>query len=667
MRTRRSFRAAILVVAVSGGVLAIVAMAAIMLLSPRVPTTTAAGTNTIAVDAISGGSVDDSRTVTGTDPFNADIVITVVGEAYQAYQQYTQWDPAVLAIDDAVFLYPSGGLPICGQRVITANSVQGGCAGMGTTTYVGAVETLTLHCVANGTTTLHLVTLVEDFQFGTTTARSPGSIIPTDLQDAEVTCEGIEPAETPTPTATPTPIVTPTPTPTATATPTPTLTATATLTPTPTATPTPGTPTATPTPGVCPDTDGDGLTDCDELDIYGTDPYNPDSDEDGLSDGDEVLVHLTHPLNPDSDSDDLSDGDEVNTYGSHPLLPDTDGDGCADGEEVGPDPDLGGRRDPVNPYDFYDVPVPTLHDGGTLADRDQAVSILNDVLAVEDYLGTYDGGPPNALGIDYDEDMDGDTVKDGRVYDRSLGVDLDGDTVADLSDAPNGAIKVIEDLLLVLAQSGDSCQAPPPTPCEDSDGDGLTDCVESDVLGTDPFNPDTDGDGLGDGTEVTVYQTNPLNPDTDGDGVSDGEEVKTHGTDPLLADTDGDSCSDGEELGPNPDLGGTRDPLNPYDFYDVPVPTLHMGGTMGDRDRAVSVLNDALAVLEYLGTYENGPPNEIGRDYDFDIDGDTVKDGLAYDRSAGPVWSDAPDGAINILGDALLVLAQTGDNCQAPP
>jgi hypothetical protein len=126
-------------------------------------------------------------------------------------------------------------------------------------------------------------------------------------------------------------------------------------------------------------------------------------------------------------------------------------------------------------------------------------------------------------------------------------------------------------------------------------------------------------------------------------------------------------------VGPNSQLGGTRNPLNPYDFYDVPVPTLHMGGTMANRNKAVSILGDALGVLEYVGTFVNGPPNGIGRFYDDDRDGDTVKDGRAYDRSPGYFavpphpWSDAPNGAISILEDALLVLNQVGDTCVAPP
>jgi hypothetical protein len=39
---------------------------------------------------------------------------------------------------------------------------------------------------------------------------------------------------------------------------------------------------------VPPDTDSDGLTDDQELQVYGTSPTNPDTDGDGINDGDEV-------------------------------------------------------------------------------------------------------------------------------------------------------------------------------------------------------------------------------------------------------------------------------------------------------------------------------------------------------------------------------------------
>lgn len=100
-----------------------------------------------------------------------------------------------------------------------------------------------------------------------------------------------------------------------------------------------------------PDLDGDGITNEDEVNIYGTDPNNPDTDGDGIEDGDEINAG-TDPLDPcdpnDNDCDDDSDGltnlEEVN-IGTDPTNPDTDGDGINDGDEVT------NGSDPLNPCD----------------------------------------------------------------------------------------------------------------------------------------------------------------------------------------------------------------------------------------------------------------------------------------------------------------------------
>ena len=68
------------------------------------------------------------------------------------------------------------------------------------------------------------------------------------------------------------------------------------------------------------DTDGDGLTDGDEVRVYGTDPTRADTDADGLTDGEEVRQHGTDPLDPDSDGDGVRDGSEV-AAGSAPRDP----------------------------------------------------------------------------------------------------------------------------------------------------------------------------------------------------------------------------------------------------------------------------------------------------------------------------------------------------------
>lgn len=70
---------------------------------------------------------------------------------------------------------------------------------------------------------------------------------------------------------------------------------------------------ATSQPAVVPaliDSDNDGLTDEQEKKL-GTDPHNPDTDGDGLFDGEEVNVYHTDPLNPDTDGDGYKDGVEV--------------------------------------------------------------------------------------------------------------------------------------------------------------------------------------------------------------------------------------------------------------------------------------------------------------------------------------------------------------------
>lgn len=91
--------------------------------------------------------------------------------------------------------------------------------------------------------------------------------------------------------------------------------------------------------------DNDGLTPEQEA-LIGTDPAVADTDGDGVSDGDEVNVFGTNPLLVDSDQDGLSDGFEV-TYGLDPLdagdaLADDDGDGISNLDEFlnGTDPTI---------------------------------------------------------------------------------------------------------------------------------------------------------------------------------------------------------------------------------------------------------------------------------------------------------------------------------------
>lgn len=80
------------------------------------------------------------------------------------------------------------------------------------------------------------------------------------------------------------------------------------------------------------DEDRDGLLNGQEATL-GTDPYNPDTDGDGLTDGDEVQRYKTDPTKKDTDGDGIKDGDEINKSKTDPTKKDTDGDGTSDGDE----------------------------------------------------------------------------------------------------------------------------------------------------------------------------------------------------------------------------------------------------------------------------------------------------------------------------------------------
>jgi outer membrane protein OmpA-like peptidoglycan-associated protein len=126
-----------------------------------------------------------------------------------------------------------------------------------------------------------------------------------------------------------------------------------------------------------PDTDGDGLTDYEEVTKYHTDPLKTDTDGDGLSDGDEVIKYHTDPLKMDTDGDGLSDGDEVLKYHTDPLKVDTDGDGLSDGDEV---------------LKYHTDPLKVDTDGDGLSDGDEVQKYKTDPLKVDTDGGTVSDG-----------------------------------------------------------------------------------------------------------------------------------------------------------------------------------------------------------------------------------------------------------------------------------
>jgi len=115
------------------------------------------------------------------------------------------------------------------------------------------------------------------------------------------------------------------------------------------------------------DDDGDGLLNSEEIESD-TLPNSKDTDGDGLSDFDELKKHGTDPTNQDTDGDTVSDGEEVN--GSRCLSPNS------------PDTDLDGMRDDIDPDSCTGVtptpsPVPDFALGGQVR-GDEHLDVLDE-------------------------------------------------------------------------------------------------------------------------------------------------------------------------------------------------------------------------------------------------------------------------------------------------
>jgi len=388
-----------------------------------------------------------------------------------------------------------------------------------------------------------------------------------------------------------------------------------------------GNPLANTIPALDSDSDNDGLSDYEEVNVASTDPLDQDSDNDTLKDADELIA--TGGAWPSRAFDQESDPLDINTDDDHLFDPqEYAGSGLSARNGL-----LGGARDNDCPYVNDD-------DSDNDGIQDGAVTHVDPALTV-----TGSGTPP--VGYDYSYTHYEDFV------------DLDGSSLP----FPGQAQADVGEF------NGEQRDDDVWNVCDpDSDGDGLNGGEEI-AIGTNPDDCDTDDDGRNDWHEVTgggPIPTDPFDPDTDDDGLLDSAEVfGSNSTNPVNADTDGDGLCDGGAGTPWMTHGDPRVIVNPV-CKSCSTPGLNDCGTSSTRPGSPDGIGDHPNRYGFgedqngNGAWDSGEtdPNQ------YDTDGDAIADGV--ERLAFSTSRQYMIPPKDLLGRPILVTYPEANNVADP-
>ena len=311
------------------------------------------------------------------------------------------------------------------------------------------------------------------------------------------------------------------------------------------------------------DTEGDGLSDFQELREYGTNPCDPDTDWDGLTDYEEVYRALdkiiTDPCDNDTDNDNLLDGwRDIN----HNLTFDS-------GEEWGETGDL---AQPI-----------------AGENRNEGGYGTNASLTDTDFDGLDDG---DELSLLWQPVWDA-THTNNQLTDIGWNSDPDGDNLYNLIDL-------------------------------DSDNDGILDGPEKLMWESYPNITAPGWDQNSDSYDSWDKLINIIDPDSDNEGLTDGEEMLTFFTRSDNRDTDGDAYGYADYWVEGQRFRGQNYNFNDYTEIDYWMNTKEYNFTVaGQYAKNFDVDNDTMkdGWEKYYTLHPDNNTGDHGANGDYDWDG----------------------------------------------
>jgi hypothetical protein len=432
------------------------------------------------------------------------------------------------------------------------------------------------------------------------------------------------------------------------------------------------------------DSDNDGITDA--IEVGGADANGDgilDDFEDDDADGIPNSVDVDFTGGTDADTDGIDDTFDFSVIGGT----DTDGDGIEDAFDIDADGDGlngnvdGGTTSSLVQIDTDGDGIPNSQDldsdndgiadiieaGGTDADSDGKadgfVDADNDGLSdsIDPLVGAITTGTPFVVtGADTDSDGQPNSTSQATDQDSDnvynwLDLDSDNDGVADLTEA-NGTDSNNDGIVDTMTDT-DGDGIPDVADFDilstgDADADGIDNSVDVDFVGgtdtdgdgiVDTADPDANGDGWADVTDVDIVADadgdglpNRLDLDSDDDGITDLVEAGLSTT--LDADNDGivdGADADGDGLKDNVDTSSGNNLLANADTDGDSVP----------NSQDLDADNDGIAdILEGTSPTETIIANTNGVIDGVDSDGDGLKDAIDPDSGNNPIVPNNQDG-----------------------